>query len=367
MNVRLGCKALSAVIGVALIGGCASQTQIVPQSALQSSAAAWHGNAIPACAGSRIGQAQCDVLIELGPIRPAYQGWSAAKLEKAYNLPSSTKGAGQTVAVVDAYDNPNVAKDLAEYRSAMGLPKANFAKYNQKGQKGNYPDGSPGWGVEIDLDTQMASVSCPKCRIDLVEASSNTWSDLYVAEQEAVKLGATILSNSYSGSGGDCSYFDTKGVTYLASAGDNGLGIGLPAACGDVVSVGGTVLSSCNNERGFCETIWPDSGGGCAPGRKPPWQHDKTCKGRLANDVAAVAADVAEYDTYEEGGWLPVSGTSVSSPLVAGIFGLAGNSTHQEGGRTFWLPAHHKYLYKLTNPRYSEQGGWGSPKGIGAF
>ena len=66
----------------------------------------------PACTGSRIGQAQCDVLVEVGSFNPNYNGWTASQLERAYKLPSSSKGAGQTVAIVDAYDNPYVGRDL---------------------------------------------------------------------------------------------------------------------------------------------------------------------------------------------------------------------------------------------------------------
>jgi subtilase family serine protease len=352
------------LVAIALVSGCGSQSQIVPQSAMQVNGSV---RAIPACGASRIGQPQCNVLVEVGSVRPDASGWSASDLEKAYNLPSSSKGKGQVVAVVDAYDNPNVANDLAQYRSANGLPKAHLNKYNQDGVKGDYPAGSQDWGVETDLDVEMVSASCPNCTIDLVEANSSSWNDLETAESEAVTLGATILSNSYDGTGGDCSFFSTKGVTYLASAGDGGLGIDLPAACDDVAAVGGTQLSLSNNKRGFKEVIWSNSGGGCSTEPKPPWQHDTVCAYRLANDVAAVAAGVAEYDSYGAGGWIIVDGTSISSPLLAGVFGLAGNSTHQEGGRTFWRSGHHKYLYKLTSPRYSEQGGWGSPKGIGAF
>ena len=188
-----------------------------------------------------------------------------------------------------------------------------------------------------------------------------------------MKLGGTIVSNSYDGSGASCSYYDTKGVEYVASAGDSGSGVYDPAACDSVVSVGGTDLTACNNKRGYCETPWADSGGGCAGGGgKPKWQrhskYAKDCDGRQANDVSAAAVNAAEYDSYTEGGWITVDGTSISSPFVAGIFGLAGNSTKQDGGRTFWVPpAHHRYLYPIGGARYTPTGGWGSPKGIGAF
>jgi subtilase family serine protease len=329
--------------------------------------------AVPACGGSRIGQAQCDVLVEPGGAHSTYAGLSASDLEKAYGLPSSTKGKNEIAAVIDAYDNPDAATDFAAYRSGMGLPAGTLEKYNEEGSQSNYPQGSPGWGVEIDLDIEMASASCPLCKIYLVEASSNSWSDIEAAVTEAVKLGATIVSNSYSGSGASCSYYDTKGVEYVASAGDAGYGIYDPAACDSVVAVGGTQLTACNNKRGYCESPWTDSGGGCATGeKKPKWQvhskYAKNCDGRQADDVSADAVNAAEYDTYSEGGWITVDGTSISSPFVAGIFGLAANSTKQDGGRTFWVPAsHHRFLYEIGGVRYSPTGGWGSPKGIGAF
>lgn len=325
----------------------------------------------PACSGSRIGQAQCDVLIESGGgvhQATSYSGWGASSLEKAYNMPI-TKGSGTIVAVVDAYDNPDVQSDFAQYRTTMGLQTGTLNKYNQEGQQSNYPSGSPGWGVEIDLDVQMVSASCPLCTVYLVEANSNQWSDIETAETEAVKLGATIVSNSYSGSGASESYYDTPGITYLASAGDNGLGLYDPATFDDVVAVGGTILSTSSGKRGFSETLWPDSGGGCSSTEepKPAWQHDKTCAYRLGNDVSAVAQDAAEYDTYGHGGWIPVSGTSISSPLNAGIFALAGNSTKQMGGRTFWIAKHHKFLYEVGGSRFTDQGGWGTPDGTRAF
>ncbi len=349
----------------------------------------------PACSGSRIGRGRCDVLIESTGVRAdIVYGWEPANLEAAYNLPSKTKGSGQVVAIVDAFDNPNVASDLAAYRSYFGLPAAKFYKYNQKGQRSNYPSGDTGWGVEIDLDVQMVSAACPLCTIYLIEANSNYNTDLEAAEREAVKLGATIVSNSYSGTGASESYYDTPGVTYLASAGDNGYGLYDPATFDDVVAVGGTVLTL--NNSTYSETVWADSGGGCSSldEAKPSWQTiKKDCAYRIGNDIAAVAYDAAEYDSYGESGWITVAGTSISSPLMAGVFGLAGNSTSQHGGKKFWTLSKtqlqndlhaitsgdvtncpsklaNTYLCKAgTNQfgQYSGPTGWGSPKGIGAF
>ncbi len=345
-------------------------------------------SAIPACVGSRIGQAQCDVLIA---VRHDGAGLSAANLEDAYKLPSATKGKGASVYIVDAYDNPDVANDFAEYRSVMGLPVGTLNKYNQQGQESNYPAGNVGWGVEIDLDVEMVSASCPKCTVNLIEANSNSSDDLGAAEVEAVKLGATIISNSYTGGGGDESDYDTKGVTYLASAGDDGYGILEPASLGSVVAVGGTNLSpDTGNKRGWDETVWPDSGGGCSAQSKPSWQKDPDCTFRTGADISAQASqEVAEYDSYGEGGWLIIGGTSVSSPFIAGVFALAGNSTKQNGGENFWKLSKKKIkkdLYYVSSGNdgscggeylctagtkqfgdYSGPTGWGTPHGIGAF
>jgi subtilase family serine protease len=349
----------------ALLAGClGSQTLLTPVTATQSASV------------------RTDLVIRSNGMHPdAPSGLSPASLQSAYNLPSTTRGSGQVVAVVDAFDNPNVGADLAQYRSNFGLPPAKFFKYNQDGQQGHYPAGSAGWGVEIDLDVEMVSASCPNCTIYLIEANTLSIADLEAAEDETVKLGAHIVSNSWECAGPsacvDQSHFDTKGVEYLAAASDAGSGVSLPAAFDSVVATGGTVLTKGGGgKRGWTETIFGPSGA-CTTQPKPAWQHLRNCKFRLANDVAAVADNVAEYDTYDEAGWLTVGGTSVSTPFLAGVFGLAGNATKQDGGRTFWQNAHHKHLYPVPESasgqcafvkgQYNTCAGWGSPNGIGAF
>jgi subtilase family serine protease len=324
-------------------------------------------------------------------VQPNVAGWAPSNLQAAYNLPSSSKGSGQIVAIVDAYDNPNVASDLAAYRSYFGLPAASFYKYNQEGQQGNYPVGNQGWGVEIDLDVEMVSASCPNCTIYLVEANTNNTLD--AAEAEAVTLGAHILSNSWicyggSGCGNSQSYFDTPGVTYVAASGDHGYGTGPPSAYASVVSVGGTVLAQIGSK--YKEVVWTSTGGGCAAGSaKPSWQHDPGCTFRTVNDVAAVASDVAEYDSYGNYGWMTTGGTSVGTPLIAGIYGLAGNASSQDAGKTFWTLTKKqlkKDLHAISGgsdgacggsylctagtrqyKTYSGPTGWGTPNGVGAF
>jgi subtilase family serine protease len=351
-------------------------------------------NARAVCTGSRVGQPQCDVLIEANQFRSMYAGWSAKDLEAAYDLPI-TKGKGQNVYVVDVCGNPNVDSDFATYRKDMGLPAGTLNTYNQEGQKRCPMYNSPGWGIEVDLDVEMASAGCPKCTIDLVYANTNSWSDIEAAEEEAVKLGATIISNSYSGSGGDESAYDAKGVTYLASAGDFGRGLYDPATYQRVISVGGTLLSDAGGVKGdkrkYSETVWPDTGGGCSSTDepKPKWQTDPDCIYRTGNDIAAVAVDATEYDSYDESGWITVDGTSIASPLVAGMVALAGNSTKQDGGEMLWTLSRaeqKKYLYPVTSGSDGGSGetylntcgtkqfgifcgpaGWGTPHGVGAL
>lgn len=366
---------LGVYAGAAILAGCgggqaSTGANLVPLQSQVTRAG------VPACPNVPRGQIQCLALIQSkSGISPAVAGWAPADFQAHYKLPSGTKGSGQIVAIVDAYDNPNVANDLATYRTEFGLGTAKLFKYNQEGKQSSYPSGNAGWGVEIDLDVEMASATCPLCTIYLIEANSNDSSDLEAAEAEAVKLGAHIVSNSWVCSGYDScvnqSDFDKPGVEYLAASGEDGLGVGAPAAFADVAAIGGTVLSK--NGSQYNEVVWNGSGGGCATGiKKPKWQHDKICSGRAVGDASAVAMGVAEYDSYGYGGWLTSGGTSVSAPLLAGVFGLAGNATQQKGGRTFWESKHHKDLYDVCAgsclfSTYSYGGGWGSPDGIAAF
>ncbi len=372
-------------------GGSSSVPTAVGQSggALQDTtleAAGFHR----VCADTRPGYMNCDVLT-MTKIAPGVAGLAPIDFQTAYKLPI-TKGSGQVVAIVDAFDNPTAASDLAKYRTNFGLGTAKFTKYNQEGQQSNYPTQNKNWGVEEDLDIEMVSASCPLCTIYLIEANDNSTTNLYAAEKEAVKLGAHIVSNSWGGGGGSSSggAFDASGVTYLASAGDNGYGTQDPMDYDSVVSVGGTVLNKVGST--YKEQTWAESGGGCSVETKPSWQHDPKCTERTDNDVSAVAENVAEYDTAY-GGWIVIGGTSVSSPLLAGVYGLAGNASSRQSGKGFWTlraKKRKKDLHDITEggvihcppslagsylcvagtgqyKTYAGPTGWGTPNGIGAF
>ncbi|MGA8534084.1 MAG: S8 family serine peptidase [Candidatus Tumulicola sp.] len=382
-----GCNAGGSAGMPAAIGQSTSEMHSIPQ---------WEARNLAhrACPQVGPGDVQCELLILNESPQGKVYGWGADDIEAAYNLPSSSDGSGQIVAIVDYDDNPNVASDLAAYRRHYGLPKAKFYKYNQLGQQSHYPKGNVGEGAEIDLDVDMVSASCPNCTIDLVEANGNNVLAIDRAEAEAVKLGAHIISNSFTCFGAGCFQsraFETPGVTYVAAAGDFAYGIASPMKFDGVVSVGGTLLSKSGSI--YSETVWQDTGGGCASHiAKPSWQHDRGCAGRTTNDVAAVAWDVASYDTYGGGGWTTVGGTSVATPIIAGVFALAGNAAKQNGGKTFWTLGEKKRqedLHVISSgsngcPRglegsylcaagtdefgaHSGPTGWGTPNGIGAF
>lgn len=359
-----------------LVGGCSGVGNPLNSSILQrqQGTAPIHATARAACSPRRQGAAACLTLVQAARVRREVAGWTPADIQTHYELPSKTKGRGQIVAIVDAYDNPDVASDLAAYRKYFGLGRADFAKFNQDGKRGDYPAPNTGWGVEIDVDSEMVSAACPNCTIYLIEANSANGGDLDTAEDTAVALGARIVSNSWVCYGSsncvDQSHFDTAGVAYVAAAGNVAGEGGAPMEFATVASIGGTMLTKAGSQ--YTEQEWSVSGG-CLNGvQKPRWQHDTACSYRAANDASAVASNVAAYDSYGGYGWVTLEGTSIPAPLLAGVFALAGNPQQQKGGRTFWERAHRALLYDVCGSsclfgQYSYGGGWGSPDGIGAF
>ncbi|MEA2300444.1 MAG: hypothetical protein QOE44_979, partial [Solirubrobacteraceae bacterium] len=263
--------------------------------------------------------------------------WSAYALGTAGAAP--TGGTGQTIGIVDAYDDPNAEADLGHYRSTYGLPACTTAngclrRVDQAGGT-SYPRADAGWASEVSLDLDMASAICPACKIVLVEAKSSFLSDLGAAVDRAVALGATQVSNSYGGSeysseASDQADYNHPGVDITVSSGDDGYGVQFPAASRFVQAVGGTSLTrSTSAARGWTESVWSGAGSGCsAYVPKPTWQLDTGCANRSVADVSAVAdprTGVAVYDTYQTGGtWAIYGGTSASAPIVAGVDALAG-------------------------------------------
>jgi len=316
-------------------------------------------------------------------------GFGPSSLQAAYNLPSSTAGVGQTVAVVDAYNDPNAAADLAVYRKQYGLPACTvasgcFQQVSQTGSSTSLPKKNAGWATEESLDIDMVSAICPNCHIILVEATTASNTNLGKAVDEAAKLGANAISNSYSGSDANDSkwgkYYDHPGIAVTASTGDSGYGTGYPATSTYVTAVGGTSLSTSSNSRGWSETAWSGAGSGCgAYNAKPTGQDSVTtdCTFKAAADVSAIAdpdTGVAVYDsTASDGsvGWQVYGGTSVSSPIIASVYALAGVSANDNNNNPYAHTADLNDITSGNNGTCSEKvlctagKGWDGPTGLG--
>ncbi|GGP58279.1 putative Ig domain-containing protein [Streptomyces melanogenes] len=343
--------------------------------------------------------ARTDVKHRLGVVPDAApSGYGPSDLQSAYALPSG--GSGATVAIIDAYDDPNAESDLATYRSQYGLPACTtangcFKKVDQNGGT-SYPTPDSGWAGEISLDVDMVSAVCPSCHILLVEANQPTMEDLGAAVNRAVTMGAKYVSNSYGGGEdstdptSDSAYFNHPGVAITVSSGDSGYGVEYPAASQYVTSVGGTSLSRASNARGWSESVWGTSSGGQGAGSgcsaydpKPSWQKDTGCAKRTVADVSAVAdpaTGLAVYDSYQASGWNVYGGTSASAPIIAGVYALAG--TPAAGSYPASYPyAHTASLYDVTSGAngscgtylckagtgYDGPTGLGTPNGTAAF
>lgn len=333
---------------------------------------------------------------------PASIGYYPCDLQSAYNLSSSSasNGSGQTVAIVDAYDDPTAESDLAVYRATFGLPACTsgngcFTKRAQNGST-SYPSADAGWAGEIALDLDMVSAICPNCHILLVEATNNSNLNLYTAENEAVVLGATEISNSWGGGestidpGSETTYFNHPGVPITASTGDDGFigppgvgsGVSFPASSQYVTAVGGTRLLGSGSTRGWVESAWSGAGSGCSARiTKPIWQKDTQCTFRMLADVSADAdpnTGVLTYNTYQSFGWGIIGGTSESSPIIASVYAISGNASTVVYGSYPYL--NQGFIYDITtgsndtgdptcggNPTYYCNAGTGydGPTGLG--
>jgi subtilase family serine protease len=332
----------------------------------------------------------------LAPAATTPTGYGPTDLRSAYTLTQAagSGGTGQTVGIVDAFNDPNAAADLTTYRSHYGLPACTtasgcFRKVSQTGSTTALPATDTGWAQEESLDIDMASAICPNCKILLVEASSATTANLGKSVNEAVALGATVVSNSYGGgesssdTSSDSLYYHHPGVAITASAGDDGFGVEYPAASQYVTAVGGTSLTKSTNSRGWAETAWSGSGSGCsAVDPRPTWQGSNSniaavCARRAVADVSAVAdpnTGVAVYDSTPNAGasgWLQFGGTSVSAPIIASVYALAGNAATVNFGS--YPYSHTTSLNAVTSGSNGSCGnrlcragtGWDGPTGLG--
>ncbi len=311
-------------------------------------------------------------------------GLTPAQLAGAYGYEPSSGGSGQVIGIVDAYDDPNIESDLAAFDTEYGIAACTtangcFTKVSQTGSRTSLPPAdTTGWSVEVSLDVEMAHSVCPKCKILLVETENESFTDLSAGVNEAVALGATEVSNSYGGPEAELApsekaAYNHPGVVIAAATGDYGYddwnvlnedfeppGLpNLPASLPSVVAVGGTTLLLNTEGKRESESVWNGNGpfdddeeagatgGGCSTlFVAQPWQQDLSGWGatgcgdkRLSADISADANPQTGFDIYDSydcgteceayrrgSDWLTIGGTSLATPLISGLYGLAGGS-----------------------------------------
>ena len=415
-HARAVSRLLTALVagGVLALGAAAPADAVAAVPALNSGIASAAGandyrDVCPSSTSTNVDH--CDALLRTD-VAPKLQaalaadttpaGYGPSSLQSAYDLTalSAANGSGETVAIVDAYNDPSAEADLAVYRAEFGLPACTVASgclkiESQTGSSVILPPDAPAdddWTLEDSLDLDAVSAVCPNCHLLLVEADDSVAGDLGDAVDEAVIQGAKFVSMSYGGDDSssdgadDAAYYNHPGTALVASSGDNGYGVSYPASSPYVTAVGGTTLTAASNARGWTETAWAGAGSGCsAYEAKSPWQKDTGCAGRTVADVSAVAdpaTGLAVYDSADnEGGWVELGGTSAATPIIAGVYALAGNPAAGTNPSSYPY-AHPADLNDVTSGSngtctpaylctaragYDGPTGLGTPDGAGAF
>jgi subtilase family serine protease len=333
-------------------------------------------------AGADLSDATTSPKATIGPTG----GLTPSDLATAYAFNSTATATGQTVAIIDAYNDPNINSDLQTFDKQYGLATCSEANgclkvVNQTGGSTLPANDKTGWSLEESLDVETVHSVCQTCKIILVEANSDSDANLAAAVNEAVTLKATVISNSYGGaeSGMTASQeaaYNHAGIVITASAGDEGyysfdlLGTGIPspfnqpfapASLNTVVAVGGTSLYLGQTATRESETVWNDNGtadyyesllgtplgatgGGCSrlfaaqlwQSNVSDWANTACGTKRLVSDIAADADYLTGFDIYASYncgptycpvlGWQTVGGTSLSSPIIAAMYALAGGA-----------------------------------------
>jgi hypothetical protein len=339
---------------------------------------------------------------------PGPTGTTPTQIRHAYGFDRITfdngtvagDGSGTTIAIVDAYDDPNIAGDLHKFDLAFNLPDPTFKKENQTG--GNTPpSANGGWVSEIALDVEWAHAVAPGASILLVEANSASFSDLLTAVDTARNT-AGVVAVSMSWGGGEFfgetsydSHFQTPsghaGVTFVASSGDSGAPPIYPAISPDVLSAGGTTLKLDSSGNISSESGWSGSGGGVsALESQPSYQQGVVTQSSTSRTNPDVAYDsdpntgFPVYDTYNNSTsapWSQFGGTSDASPQWAALVAIADQGRALLGlgaldGRSQTLPM----LYSASavdyhdittgtstgSPHYSAGSGYDLVTGLGS-
>ncbi|GHF52727.1 subtilase family serine protease [Deinococcus metalli] len=346
---------LLALTSSLVLAGCgqnlsATPSDLAAQGVSQGSA---HRNVRAVDCGFDSGRGRChaQVVVDasgapLATATPA--GYSPAQMRHAYGFDTlSAQGAGQTIAIVDAYDDPTIVNDLGVFKTQYGITGCSLSKVNQTGGT-RYPRVNAGWAQEISLDVEWACAIAPQAKILLVEASSASLTNLNAAVDYAARH-ASVVSMSYgggdTGSAANDAHYTVPGVSFVASSGDNGTGTSYPATSPYVLAVGGTHLPlDASGNRSGAETVWSGSGGGISTSETEPGYQSAygitTTSGKRGSPDVAYNADpntgVAVYDsTPSQGssGWLVFGGTSAGAPQWSALIAVV-NSGRSAGPLT---------------------------------
>lgn len=367
-----------------LIAGSATLLTATVSSPAVSTPAAVAASSVSFCAPAGEGQATCYAQVMTSSSHSAAKpsGLGATDIRSAYRL-SATAGAGRTVAVVTAYNDPTAESDLAVYRKKFNLAPCTtknrcFRKVNQTGGS-KLPTANAGWAGETSLDIEMVSAACPSCKILVVEAKSSAMADLGAAVNYAATQKVSAISNSYGSTDStQRDAYNHPGIAVVAAVGDTGYGSGAPASFSTVISVGGTTLKRANNARGWTETAWSGSGSFCSTvSARPAWQTATRCQGKAMSDVSAVAdpnTGVAVYIGTKFGGvvgWQVSGGTSAAAPIIAGVYAMSGRTSGYPAAYTWAHASKLNDVTKGTNGRCATAvwctagKGWDGPSGLG--
>ena len=294
--------------------------------------------------------------------------FNPAEIKTAYGLSTSlSAGSGTTIAIVDAYDNPKVASDLALFSAQFGLPTASLEVHKMS----SFIRADSGWALEIALDVQWAHAIAPGAKILLVEAKSASLVDLLSAvnyarsRSDVSAISMSWGSNEFSGESAYESYFTSSyGASFFASSGDTGGAIIWPSSSANVVAVGGTTLTQVGST--YVESAWSGSGGGVSTQiAKPAYQAGLSYSMRCTPDVAYVGDPntgflvINNYGKTTTNNWYVVGGTSAGAPQWAAIHAIGKSAVNQN----FYAEYPQSYGVDFTDVLSGVSGGFSAGSG----
>jgi subtilase family serine protease len=310
-------------------------------------------------------------------------GYSPAQIRAAYGIDAITfsngtitgDGAGQTIAIIDAYSDPNIASDLAAFDAEYGLSAPPSFTVDNLGATTT----DVGWALETALDVEWAHAIAPEANIVLVEASSDSLQDLFSAVSYASTLsGVSVISMSWGTSEFSTEtnydhYFTTPSghinITYVAATGDDGAwsGVMYPAASPNVLAVGGTTLTLSSSGSYGSESGWSGSTGGFSLYESEPSDQAATLASvglsdgkRAVPDVSFNADPNTGYSVYDsvpydgQSGWFEVGGTSAAAPAWAGLVAIADQGLATVGSGTLSTSTLLSELYSLPSSDFND-------------